>query len=449
VKPVLVIGNPSADLDSFACAILYAYFYSLPPNTRPHIPILNVTFPARDLRRQRPEFATALAVRKDGYYTQGWEDRRKQVEEQEFKPDDDGGILAEVLTRHDLLETPTFSGINEGGGTLADAILVDWNSLAGDSSSSKLTESHVSVLGCVDHHMDEHFVPETPHTTDSSPKPPRLIKTAGSCTSLVLQHLQGSALWPSSPASQSQETTPCTEEAQMVQLALSAILIDTANLQNKDKVTDVDISAVDTLTKIMSLSWDRDKFYTEVKDAKTRGLELLTVEEVLGKDYKEWDIPSSSSSNGQGEKFGIASVVLPLRTLISRSSPLSNSSSSEVVQQFLKTLTSFAHSHSLHILAIMTTSTSDSKGFQRELLLYALTSTAAKQLSLFVESEGGKDLGLEPWNEVPGLESDGKQDQGSETGSGWTAVFWQREVSKSRKQVAPLLRKALGEEMRS
>jgi exopolyphosphatase len=429
-NPVLVIGNPSADLDSFVCAVIYAYFHSLPPNTRPHIPILNVPFPSHDIPRQRPEFATALAVRKEGYYVQGWEDHRKEQADQDFKPDNDGGILAEVLTRHDLQESSSFSKHKTEIGPL-DAILVDWNSLAGDSGESRLTESYVSVQGCIDHHIDENYVPSQPHLTDpSSPRAPRIIETAGSCTSLVLHHLLDSNLWPSSPASRSADTTPCEEEAQTVQLALSAILIDTANLQNKGRVTEADVSAVDLLTRTMSPTWDRTKFYEEVKNAKTRGLELLTIEEILAKDYKEWNI-------SENETLGIASVVLPLKTLISRSSGAS---------QFLSTLQSFAKSHNLSTIAVMTTSTSADGDFQRELLLHGLDSTSATKLSSFVDSEWGSssELSLELWKDVSNLAWDEK---GADPRS--VHVFWQRDVSKSRKQVAPLLRKALGEKMES
>lgn len=426
---MLVIGNPSADLDSFVCAVIYAYFHSLPPNTRPYIPILNVPFPSHDIPRQRPEFATALAVRKEGYYAQGWEDHRKELANQDFKPDNDGGILAEVLTSHDLQESSSFNKQKNEVGPL-DAILVDWNSLAGDFSESRLTESHVSVQGCVDHHIDEHYVPSHQPSTDSTSQHPRIIRTVGSCTSLVLRHLLDSNLWPSSPASRSADTIPCEDEAQTVQLALSAILVDTANLQNKGKVTETDLSAIDLLTKTMSPTWDRTKFYGEVKNAKTRGLELLTTEEILGKDYKEWNISET-------ETLGIASVVLPLKTLISRSSD---------APQFLSTLQSFAKAHSLSSLAVMTTSTSENGNFQRELLLHGLDSPSATKLSTFVESESGSsaELSLEPWNDVSDLAP-----SSTPTDPESVHVFWQREVSKSRKEVAPLLRMALGENIES
>jgi exopolyphosphatase len=443
-QPVLVIGNPSADLDSFASAILYAYFHSLPPNTRPHIPVLNVPFPSHDIARQRPEFAAALAVRKKDYYNRGWEERRNQLEEQEFKPDDDGGILAEVVTRHDLQESAAFSSKQSEKSGPLDAILVDWNSLDGDSSSSKLTSSQVRAVGCVDHHIDEHFLPSQIRHSDSDPPAPRTIQTAGSCTSLVIKHLLDSSLWPSSPASSSAETTHCDEEAQTIQLGLSAILIDTTNLTSKNE--DVDDQIVELLTRTMGPDWDRDKFHDELKTAKRRGLELLSLEEVLGKDYKEWEIspPSSTPEGGKGEKLGIASVVLSLRKLISRLS----TEEDDGVKPFISTLASFTESHNLSVLAIMTNSTSPHKGFQRELLLYAFKTSAATKLSSFVESEKSSELGLEPWDGFEELKVDGRAHHGEEVGAGWRSVFWQREVSKSRKQVAPLLREALGENMK-
>jgi hypothetical protein len=63
----IVLGNPSADLDSFISAVVYAYFCSAPLRKdnpkRWFIPVLNLpTTPACDLWRLRPEFATALKL---------------------------------------------------------------------------------------------------------------------------------------------------------------------------------------------------------------------------------------------------------------------------------------------------------------------------------------------------------------------------------------------------
>src|SRR5438046_1240105 len=65
----IVLGNPSADLDSFVSAVVYAYFCSaaaVAPSDgakRWFIPVLNLpTTPASDLWRLRPEFAAALEL---------------------------------------------------------------------------------------------------------------------------------------------------------------------------------------------------------------------------------------------------------------------------------------------------------------------------------------------------------------------------------------------------
>src|ERR1700754_4153942 len=65
-KIVLVMGNPSADLDSLISAVTTSYFYDLKSNSnqsnsRTYIPILNLpSVRSSDLWRLRPEFGVAL-----------------------------------------------------------------------------------------------------------------------------------------------------------------------------------------------------------------------------------------------------------------------------------------------------------------------------------------------------------------------------------------------------
>src|SRR2546421_5766540 len=72
----IVLGNPSADLDSFVSAVVYAYLCSalLPIEgaKRVFIPLINLpTTPARELWRLRPEFGTALKLAQRGVVRQG------------------------------------------------------------------------------------------------------------------------------------------------------------------------------------------------------------------------------------------------------------------------------------------------------------------------------------------------------------------------------------------
>ena len=79
----------------------------------------------------------------------------------------------------------------------------------------------------------------------------------------------------------------------------------------------------------------------------------------------------------------------------------------------------------------MTTSTSDSGNFQRELLLWAFGDVAKKALEEF-ESTSTSELQLAQWQE---------QKISSEDPN--FRIWWQKNLAKSRKQVAPLLRDAM------
>ncbi|KAF2993061.1 Exopolyphosphatase [Curvularia kusanoi] len=404
-KVTLVIGNESAaDLDSMTCQILYAYVRSMAPPknafTPLYIPVTNM--PASGIQ-MRPEFQAVF--------------KYANIEPAHLITLDDLPALSEIQAKLKPENTKW--------------ILVDHNALQGQLG--KIYSSQVQ--GVIDHHDDEAKVPKD--TGDE----PRIIEKSGSCTSLVTNFirptwdaLSGSAV--SSGAAHAQGDSLSDDDAvvkrwdaSVAQLGLASILIDTANLEDKTKTTEHDRKAVEYLeAKILlcpqlATSFDRTAFY-EAIDAAKKDIASLRLQDILQKDYKEWE-------QDNGQKLGISSVVKPISFLQDKANEEASSPSSKA---FLDQLQSFAKDRDLDLYSIMTTSTSSDGEFQRELLLWAFTDKAVSWAKSFAETSR-EELGLEDWDGA----SDVAASEGNEQ---WRRVWWQRQVQHSRKRVAPLLRQA-------
>ena len=302
-------------------------------------------------------------------------------------------------------------------------ILVDHNKLQGQLGEIYSPQVH----GVIDHHEEEKAVPqETEHE-------PRIIEKCGSCTSLVVRYCKPtwdhiSSLSLSSGAAHAQgeaaiDDTAFTHtwDAQIAKFALASILVDTANLTAPGKVEKVDIEAVEYLEAKICMSpkeaktWNRDQYYHKLDEAE-KDIGSLRIDEILIKDYKEW--------TENGLILGISSVVKPLIFLVEKTTGIE------------KEVQSFMESRNLSMFAIMTTSTSAEGAFQRELLLQAKepASTVAKKFS----DKGVSELKLEDLE----VEHISVQDA-PVSGQPWRRTWQQRDLSKSRKQVAPLLRKCM------
>ena len=274
---------------------------------------------------------------------------------------------------------------------------------------------------------------------------PRIIERSGSCTSLVVRtlrsgwdvisscslsssvgHAQGGAAIDDSAVTQ-------TWDAQIAKLAIASVLTDTANLTAEGKVFPVDTEAVQYLeAKIQSSTreartWDKAKFYNEINAAKG-DIEGLTFDDILRKDYKEWI--------ENGKKLGISSVVRPLSFLVPKAFEANQKDLQET--SFDAAIANFTDTRDLSMFAIMTASTSMSRGFQRELLLETRSSMAP--VAAKFSSQATAELGLEDLN-VRGVDECNTSGEGPGV---FRKVWRQKDVSKSRKQVAPLLRKAMG-----
>jgi exopolyphosphatase len=443
-SPVYVIGNPSADLDSIVSAIVYSFCANnrLPLKApRPHIPLLNLSnVPAGpELYRLRPEFATAL-----------WQSTNfpaLNTEEQfENAQESAGTLLREHLVTvadfaQDLKEQNVLKQL------LADATLVDWNALPipsntdkGYGSLSGLPGVTFRTLGCIDHHIDENFMQSAELLPENQPL--TIQPGPGSCASLITRELQNRTLMGDGQVFSA-------EMAQVAKLALSAVLIDTSNLTAEGKVTDVDREAVRALrsqiggqlekSKASQNKWDLRAFYEDILNAKQNSLDLLNLEEVLDRDYKDWtETPQSSE---KAVKIGFCSSVKPIRWIVQKAG---------TPEKFLDAVGSFAAraEKKLDVVVVMTAFTAADGSFYRELFACVVSENkfALEGVEAFVEQTTSQ-LKLVDWAPLDGEDVSELGDvcsalNGSDTPF-WRRLWIQKNAAGSRKQVAPLLRSAV------
>ncbi|KAJ6256665.1 Exopolyphosphatase [Drechslerella dactyloides] len=377
-RPVkLVIGNESADLDSFASSILYAFLDAIVSTSEVHkqerllspdderenfwrratatVPILNIP-------------RSELALRPEHNYL--------ITHHLSFKPSD-------VRTVDEL--PPIRS-------TDISVALVDHNVLQPPLSNT----FNPYVKSIVDHHDDEGKYPDAQ---------PRTVMPAGSCTTLVLNHFRSRfpTHW---------ETLPAEMHSEIARLALAPILIDTANL--KSKVTTLDVVQVTELLERAGEGFDRQAFYKGLQQAKT-DLSGLTVEEILRKDYKQWEADN-------GIVLGVSVSTRSLAWVVKKAGGM---------EAFLKTLGEYAKSRKLDVAVVMTTTNTDGR-FRRDLLIMGTNDRTAGFAQQF-EDAGKEKFKLEKW---PAEEDELSVDMPQPEIKAWT----QASLDLSRKQVAPALR---------
>ncbi|KAK0372739.1 exopolyphosphatase [Colletotrichum limetticola] len=364
----LVVGNESADLDSLCSAVVYAYLRSHAAPHTLHIPISNLP---RDDLKLRPEMTAALAHAK-------------------LKPSD-------LLT---LDEIPQDLAAKD-----SRWVLIDHNALTGDLAKKYGS----SVVGCVDHHADDHKVPQD--TGDE----PRVVEKCGSCASLVVEYCRSA--WEDLAKS---ETGASDVDEHLARLSLAAILIDTTNLESKDKTTEKDTSAVSFLEKFTS---GRDAFFDEISAVK-EDISSLGFRDVFRKDYKQWeDLGEGIEASSRHKVMGVSAIVQNLDYLLDKA----GGDDTVLLGEFKEWA-----KEKMDVGVIMTTSHPGGK-FQRELLLWAFNEDAIEYCKKFYQAYKD-DLGLESWGE-------GRLD---EVGEGeWRMAWHQKSLSSSRKQVAPMLRQTI------
>ncbi|RVX67340.1 hypothetical protein B0A52_09121 [Exophiala mesophila] len=481
----LILGNPSADLDSFVSAILLSYFYNCNSQSQNrqrrqqhlspgYIPILNLpTVASSDLWRLRPEFGVAirLALGHSTAEIDACEDHADQSKVPE---------LEQVVTIADfkkhgdsnLIPARLFSDSDKDSSEDQQQrlMLVDHNAPSIPGLSESTIRSRFSVTGVIDHHVDEDYVSKK--TEDINP---RIITTGiGSCTSLVVQHLRDEGMWPSaencnkdSKSSHNNRSEGDKEGAgqlsteefleQLAKLALAPILIDTANLlATGDKCSDTDRHAVRFLESFIpapaahsNLStttndaqgshWDRDSFYSCISTTKTNSLNLLTTQETFDRDYKSW---SETQVHSQAHdrsalqiEIGIASLVKPLSWLIAQGPAPST------VKSFVDEMRTFATAEERRLGVFVLLTRREDGG--KELVL-AVLDDAGRGLVHDFETKAGPELQLRAWDTKKG---DWNPSVVQELRANFldAAVWDMCDTSKSRKQVGPLVRQCVRE----
>jgi exopolyphosphatase len=116
-------------------------------------------------------------------------------------------------------------------------------------------------------------------------------------------------------------------------------------------------------------------------------------------------------------------------------------------EAFLDALQAFAKRRELEIVVVMTAFTSGQDGsFCRELVACALHDGATVQALEGFTAQASSQLGLQEWNSVEGDSEDYSRAIRSAFNSDapvWRRIWLQNDVTKSRKQVAPLVRGAV------
>lgn len=369
-------------------SLLYAWVRSnIPPArafSQDYVPVINI--PKADISL-RPEFATVL-----GY---GGLNPSDLISLDELKPSSDA--------------TQTLKPKN------TKLILVDHNALHGQLGGVYAQR----IGGVIDHHDEEHKVRE-----DTGPEP-RIVETAGSCTSLVTNFLTEN--WDNLSRLNTASEDCSSSDAEMAKMALSSILIDTANMTASSKVTAHDEKAVQYLeAKIradpeFAKGYDRQRLYQEVSSAK-EDIGRLCINDILRKDYKEWE--------EGGKRLGISTVVKPLRFLIQKAK---EERSSDGEEDLATSLDEFCKQRHLELYGIMTAFTDEHEEFNRELLLRSMNQASDAAAEHF-ERNASQELGLSVMDRL-------KLGSGKST---WQKNWKQAQVQHSRKRIAPLLREAMG-----
>ena len=342
------------------------------------------------------------------------------------------GINAEDLLTLDDLALP--SSPSTSAGLHLDPEQTSWTLVDHNKLEGPLGPIYGSrVTGCIDHHEDEGFV-----SHEYPGNQPRIIEKAGSCTSLVVRYFLGELKdIEGLPAAIRAGLTP-----DAAKLALAAILVDTNDLRDQYKTRDVDVDAAKVLVEVIegderkggeAAAFSRTEFFDEISRAK-RDIESLPLKGILRKDYKEW--------SEAGMKLGMSSVIKPLDFLArkcreERETGTEAKGKEELWEDMSR---DFMRELELDIWAVMTTfNAADEEGgeFRRQLLMQWTGEMPGKAVEAFVEQNAG-ELGLED-APVPGI-----REAKVDVKEGWGRRTWkQGNLGASRKQVGPMIRKAM------
>jgi len=305
----------------------------------------------------------------------------------------------------------------------------------------------------IDHHEDEGV-----HESAE-----RLIQVpTGSCASLVTKYFQ--AQWTaaiSGPAGKAGSPVP----PELASFLLSAMVIDTAGLKSGGKAVGTDYESASFLYPLSTFpaaspetTDDGDISITSaspvpqaLSDFSNQLLEQkfdvsdLTTHDLLLRDYKEYILPTSSTSF-PSLQVGLSTVPMALKKSLEKES--------EGWTSYMKAIDGYMQDKNLDIEGVLTTFKTDKKGkHKRELLILVRsggsikTSEEAKRVrDELVEGleASGELLELEVWGEKKSSKLNKKALEGEEIldsglGGRWGKIWLQGNDKATRKQVAPLV----------
>ncbi|KAK9369329.1 hypothetical protein V1509DRAFT_620426 [Lipomyces kononenkoae] len=335
---LLVTGNESADLDSFASSLLFAYLTYSHAESRMGklngyedvIPMLNIPREEVSLRPELHYLLTKLRM-----------------------PESDVICKDEFLASIDRSKTDK-----------VDVVLLDHNNL-GSELGDMFGKNVVAIL---DHHTDEGFYKSAE---------PRIIAPVGSCTSLVVKYFDHYfRLGPD-------EFSTSDEQKDVAWLGLAPILVDTANLTSKQ--TQEDIDAVAMLVRVVSagiagVGGEKEGYYSELMAAK-RSIDSFSLRDILRKDYKEW-------LEDNGIRVGISSSVKSLVW-----------TSKKFGWEGVKTgIESWANERKLDAYIFMDSFQDPEEGYRRDLLVSVCSEKGNVRVRKFLDS-AQIEFQLEPFSE--------------------------------------------------
>lgn len=427
----LVLGNPSCDLDSFISAFTLSYFYNARPNVTKHhrnpiyVPVLNLPYIERgDLWRLRPEFGVAIRGAFDGLTPESeisHDDKSKEDQRRHEQL-----LLEQLITIHELANskdtipalrnafTPSEKLDKSEIKDKVDVILVDHNAPAVETINEGDISHRFNLIGCIDHHVEENAVPQKVE--------PRIVRLGiGSCMSLVGKHLQDLNLWT---AHEDQRQLPGFW--QISRLSLAPVLIDTWNLKAPgNRVSDIDREQVAFIEPQTGVDFSAEDLFNQVQTAKAESLNLLRMQEIFARDYKSYVEEMEDLDKPEPLNIGIASVVQDLKWLSEHAKGNEN-----MVDEMIKYA---RHGPKLlEIFGLLTRS-----GDRKEVCVFSFGEHGRKAIDIF--EKNAEELKLGGWSEDDKLSTVFDEKIGKDS---WK-VWWMQDTSKSRKQVAPLLRNAL------
>lgn len=238
----IVIGNSSGDMDSFISTIGFSYFEYM-KTQKLIFPIISYSLSDLKLRRD-----IELVLKEAG------------------------------IEQTDLI---FINELQSSTNPVDDIYLVDHNDIDNDFLSQLVSKGCSQVKGIVDHHQDSQKY--------LSSSTLRIIRTCGSCSSLILSH-------------EREYTQNLTEQERL--LLCSAILLDTSNM--KSKVESPDIEAMEILfgqSPDIQLSSRTGLLSCAKKDVSG-----FSCYDLIRKDYKQWSLEN-------GTIVGIGSITHSLRSL--------------------------------------------------------------------------------------------------------------------------------------